>query len=200
MADSADAPAMTGELRWETLASAIDYTCPGFEVRRDGVRLPGGEETEFHALVDAPSVVVLPFTGAGDVVVVDEWRQAVGRVNRGLPAGGIEPRDDDLAATARRELVEETGYVAGSLERLVTVEPANGVADIAFTYFVARDCAPDGEQALDADETIAVSTVPWATLVETALAGDLRDGRTLLGVCYVALAGLGPPADPCGAA
>ena len=183
---------MTDALRWETLASATDYACPGFEVRRDEVRLPDGEETEFHALVDAPSVVVLPFTPDGDVVVVDEWRQAVGRLNRGLPAGGVEPDDDDLAATARRELTEETGYVAGDVERLVTVEPANGVADIEFTYLVARECRPDGEQALDANETIAVATVSWDDLVTSALAGDLRDGRTLLGVCFAALAGIEP--------
>jgi len=175
---------MAADLRWETLSSRTDYACPGFAVRRDAVRLPDGTETSFHTVVDAPAVVVLPFTPAGDVVVIDEWRQAVGRVNRGLPAGGVEPDDADLEAAARRELTEETGYVAGSMTPLVTVEPANGVGNFVFDHFVARDCRPEGERDLDHNESITVTTVGWATLLAQALAGELRDGRTLTAVLY----------------
>ncbi|MFB6359923.1 MAG: NUDIX hydrolase [Halobacteriales archaeon] len=183
---------MTEELRWETLGSDTDYACPGFTVRRDDVRLPDGTETEFHAVVDDPSVVVLPFTPDGRVVVIDEWRQAVGRVNHGLPAGGIEPDDPDPAAAARRELTEETGYVAESVEPIVTVEPANGVANFVFNYFVARECRPDGEASLDHNESIAVRTASWETLRDRALAGELRDGRSLLGVQHALLTGIEP--------
>lgn len=183
---------MSGDLRWETLASVIDYTCPGFRVRRDDVRLPDGTETDFHTVVDEPSVVILPFTPVGDVVVIDEWRQAVGRINRGLPAGSVEPEDDDRARAVRRELEEETGYVAGLVEHLVTVEPANGVANFVFSYFVARDCRPDGERSLDHNESIAVTTMAWDDLVEQARTGKLRDGRTLLGVAHAVLAGVEP--------
>ncbi|MDZ7700794.1 MAG: NUDIX hydrolase [Halobacteriales archaeon] len=183
---------MSEALRWETLGSTTDYECPGFAVRRDEVRLPDGTETDFHSVVDGPSVVVLPFTPDGDVVVIDEWRQAVGRVSRGLPAGGVEPEDPDREAAAGRELTEETGYVAESVEPLVTVEPANGLGDFVFSYHVARGCTPDGERALDDNESIAVTTVGWDALVEAALAGELRDGRSLLGVSHAALAGVGP--------
>ena len=183
---------MAEDLRWETLSSETDYACPGFAVRRDAVRLPDGTEAAFHVVVDDPSVVVLPFTPDGDVVVIDEWRQAVGRVNRGLPAGGLEPGDADLAGAARRELEEETGYVAGSVEPLVTLEPANGIGDFAFTYVVAWDCRPDGEPDRDHNESIAVTTMAWDELLERVLAGELRDGRSVLGVYHAALSGIGP--------
>jgi ADP-ribose pyrophosphatase len=189
-------------LAWELLGSTVDYTCPGFDVRRDDVRLPDGTESDYHYVDEPPAVVVLPFVeasgddendeddrdgtdgtdGESEVVVIEEWRQAVGRVSRGLPAGTTEPDDADLATAARRELAEETGYEAGTLEPLVSAEPINGVANAVHHYFVARDCTPTGERNLDFNESIRVSTTGYDGLVEEALEGEIRDGRTLLGL------------------
>jgi ADP-ribose pyrophosphatase len=182
---------------WETLYGETAYMCPGFDIQRERVRLPDGTETEFDYLSDSDSVVVVPFTPEGEVVLVEEWRQAVKRVNRGFPAGGVEPSDaDDLATTARRELEEETGYVAGSVTHLTSVEPANGFADAVFHYFVAEDCTPEGEQDLDADESISVTTAEFDSLRTAVRDGDLTDGRTAFGVLYYAAFGpSGVPGD-----
>jgi ADP-ribose pyrophosphatase len=83
MADDAD-------LAWETLDATTAYTCPGFDVVRHDVRLPDGTEAAFHYVSEPPSVVVLPFTADGEVVVIEEWRQAVDRASYGLPAGWLE--------------------------------------------------------------------------------------------------------------
>lgn len=175
------------ELAWRTLATEVDYTCPGFDVTRDDVVLPDGTEAEFHYVTDVPSVVVLPLTPDGDVVLVEEWRQAVGRVNLGLPAGTLDAPDEDPADAARRELREETGHVAADLERMTTVEPANGATDYLFHYFLARDCRSEAEQDLDHDESIRVTSAAFDDLVAAAREDDLRDGRSMLGVLYYAL-------------
>jgi ADP-ribose pyrophosphatase len=174
------------ELAWRTLGSETDYTCPGFDVVRDEVRLPDGTETDFHYVSEPPSVVVLPFTDAGEVVVIREWRQAVGRVNVGLPAGGLEEGDADVAAAARRELREETGYEAGTVEELATYEPSNGLFDSVFHYVIARGCEPTAEQQLDHNESIAVETTAFEELKARAVDGDLRDGRSALAVLQYA--------------
>ncbi|MFB6081358.1 MAG: NUDIX hydrolase [Halanaeroarchaeum sp.] len=173
---------MADELAWETGDRTVAYTCPGFDVLHEDVTLPDGTETDFDYLHDEPAVVVLPFTPDGDLVVIEEWRQAVKRVNRGLPAGSVEERDDDLAATAHRELTEETGYVAAAVEQVGTFEPANGISDAVHHYFVATGCTPDQDQRLDGNESIRVDTTDLATLREDVLAGRIRDGRTALGV------------------
>ena len=177
------------DLTWETTDSTIDYTCPGFDVRRDDVRLPDGTETDFHYVDEPAAVVVLPFTPDGDVVVIDEWRQAVGRVNRGLPAGTVEADDPVLAAAARRELREETGYEADATTHLFSAEPTNGIANSVHHYFVARGCEPSADQNLDFNESISPTTVGYDDLKRAVLAGEVRDARTVLGVLYYELAG-----------
>ena len=171
------------ELAWETLATDVAYSCPGFDVVHEDVRLPDGTETDYDYVTEPPAVVILPFTPAGEVVVIEEWRQAVDRVNRGLPAGGVEPDDADLAAAARRELREETGYRADALDPLLTVEPANGIADSVHHFFVAHGCTP-GERNPDPDESIRVGTTALGTLREAVADGELRDGRAALAVLY----------------
>ena len=183
---------MSDDLAWQTLDSETDYACPGFSVRRDDVRFPDGTEDEYHTVEEADSVVVIPFTPEDEVVVIEEWRQAVGRVSRGFPAGGIESGDHDLATTAHRELTEETGYVADEVEHLLTVEPMNGLVDTEFHYFVATDCLENGQRDLDHNESIRVDLTTWEHLRNRATDGRIRDGRTALGVLYYDLVRDGP--------
>lgn len=183
---------MADDLAWDTLDSDIAYSCPGFDIRRDRVRLTDGTEAQFDYLVDDPAVVVLPFTPDGTVVVIEEWRQAVDRVNRGLPAGGREEQDADIEATAYRELTEETGYVADRVEPLVTLEPANGITDAVHHYFVAYDCIQNGSQDLDHNESIRVDRMSYDQLREQVHRGQVRDGRTALAVLYYDLSQSGP--------
>jgi ADP-ribose pyrophosphatase len=180
MAD--DSPPETDrDLAWETGDSRVAYTCPGFDVIHDEVRLPDGTETDFDYVSEPPAVVVLPLTPAGEVVLIEEYRHAVDRVNRGLPAGSVEEGESPRAA-ARRELAEETGYSADTLAPLTTVEPANGVSDAVHHHFLARGCRPDADRDLDYNESIRVRTEPYAAFREAVRAGEVRDGRAALAV------------------
>jgi len=166
-------------LQWETLDTDIDYACPGFEVRRDDVQLPDGTQTDYHYVDESPAVVILPLTPDGDVVVIEEWRQAVDRINRGLPAGSMEG-DEEPTVAAHRELREETGYEADRIEHLLTAEPSNGIANSVHHHFVAYDCEPTAEQELDDNESIRVETVDYNEHLDSVVNDDLNDGRSAL--------------------
>lgn len=171
---------------WKTLSQELAYSCDGFDIVNETVELPDGSQTEFDYLTESESVVIIPFTGENEVVVIDEWRHAVRRYSRGLPAGSIESDEQPMAAV-HRELTEETGYEAESIEHLTTVEPSNGFSDAVFHYYAAYDCEPSGEQQLDSDETIRVSTTTVDELLAAIENDDFPDGRSAFGITYYAL-------------
>ncbi len=177
---------MADPLEWETVDEEIAYSCPGFDVIHETVRLPDGTETDFDYVSEPHAVVIVPFTTEGEVVLIEEWRHAVKRTNRGFPAGSVEPGEDREAA-ARRELTEETGYEAGETEFLTSVEPANGLLNSVHHLFVAHGCEPTDEQDLDFNESIRVETADWPDLRDGVATGEIRDGRTVTGVLYYAL-------------
>lgn len=176
-----DPPSTPTVLESQTVFQSAD-----FAVTRDRVRDPDGSDRRTEYITEPPAVVIYPYTPDGDVVVVDEWRHPVGRVNRGLPAGSVE--DEETAeAAAKRELREETGYEAATVERYFTVEPANGLSDAVHHHVVAYGCEPTATQSLDADEAIEPTTVAESALRDALETGELRDGRTALAVAVRAV-------------
>lgn len=171
-------------LEWDTIRRTRTFECEAFEVFTECVRLPNGSETRFDYVAEPPSAVVLPITVSGEVVVLEEYRHAVGRVALGLPGGSLEPGDVDMEAAAVRELHEEAGYFAQSMEPLLVAEPANGILDSERHYFKASGCEPSVGTDRDTDESIHVRTMAYDDLVDQVVDGRVRDERTVTAVLF----------------
>ncbi len=133
------------------------------------LRLPDGREVLWDLLDTPATVAVLPLTADGRVVVVSQYRPGPGRAVLSLPGGIVDPGETPAAA-AVRELREETGYAAASVEIVGEVSPAN--ATRPWYAALARGCEPVGSQALDPEEDIEV----YLLSVEE-LRSELRAGR-----------------------
>jgi ADP-ribose pyrophosphatase len=123
---------------------------------------------------------------------VRQWRQPAGRTLLEIPAGTLDRdpvtgaiEDPDLAS--RRELEEETGYRAGSWERLGTFWTAPGFASELMHLYLATDLVAAGPDRLapDADEALEIVRLPLADALAAADRGDLLDAKTLLGILWL---------------
>lgn len=123
-------------------------------VRVDDVRHPSGHESVREVVEHPGSVVVVPLTVDGRVITIRQYRHVTGREQVELPAGLLD-EGEDVGTAAARELREETGYVAGSMEELATVFVSPGYSGERSTILLARDCRDEGREA-DPDEPIAL--------------------------------------------
>lgn len=101
----------------------------------------GGERVEKDLVSFGSSVVILPIIEDGRAVFLEQWRASVNSWVLELPAGRVE-RGESMNEAALRELEEETGYRAGSLEKLASAYVAPGYSDEIIHLFIARDLTP----------------------------------------------------------
>ena len=147
-------------------------------LRVDDVRLPSGRNSVREVIEHPGSVAILPITADGDILLVRQYRYAVGREMLEIPAGLLEPGESPEAA-ARRELREETGHDAGELRRITSCFPAAGFSNERQTRFLAVNCAPVTQEA-DPDEGISLIRLPLGELDERLANDDelFQDGKT----------------------
>jgi ADP-ribose pyrophosphatase len=182
MPDDAPVPDLPEPPHDETISSRRGYDGAWVHVRVDEVRLPSGRVRPREVVEHPGAVAIVALTTAGDVLLLRQFHHAIGRSLLGLPAGTLEPGEAP-AATARRELREETGYAAGDLRELASYYTSPGYTDERLTIFLATDCAP-AAGGRDRDELISVAAVPLAAIPALVAPGpnQLHDAKSLIGL------------------
>ena len=147
----------------------------GLHVRVDEEEWPGIGTWEVVRPLDA--VGVLPLTPSGDVVLVRQFRPPVRVVVLEIPAGLLDVDGEDPRDCAERELLEETGYRATSLEPLAAYHPSVGHSSECVHLFLARtEAAP----VRAPEEGLELVRRPFGDVVAEARTGHVEDAKTAL--------------------
>ncbi len=152
-------------------------------LRQDEVQLPDGRKSIREVVVHPGAVAVVPLTSDGQIVLIRQFRYAVGETLIEIPAGTLHP-DETPEECAQRELREEIGYAAGKLERLTSLYLAPGYSTELIHLFIATELIPaDGER--EEDEILEVVKMPLKDAIAAAEKGEIRDAKTLAALFLV---------------
>ena len=158
---------------WTILSSRILVDRRWLRLHEQRVELPNGTVIEeFHRIESPDWVAVLAITPENQVVLVDQYRHGIARVSRELPAGVIDAGETPAVA-ARRELLEETGYVAEELLPIFALGPEPHRSSHLGHFFFAGNVRFSGKANPEPSEVLEVNLRPVAEVIADALGGRI---------------------------
>jgi ADP-ribose pyrophosphatase len=152
-------------------------------VHRDAVRLPDGSEGVREYIRHPGAVAIVALFDDGRVLLERQFRYPHRREFIELPAGKLEPGEPH-AETARRELLEETGYVAAYWKRIGLICPSIAYTDETIELYLARGLEKR-EAKLDQGEFLEILTPAFDEAVAMIRDGRISDSKTVAGLLWV---------------
>ncbi len=168
------------------LSSRTVYRGPVFWITTDQVDEPGGVKVRRDLIHHSGSVVVLAVDDKGPiprVLLERQYRHAANDYLWELPAGRIDPGEDELKA-AQRELIEETGYRAEHWRRILKFYASPGFMAETMSVFLASGLRR-GKAEPEDDEIIQNRLVPLPAAVKMVMKGTIQDGKTISSVLWL---------------
>lgn len=156
-----------------------------FTVQIETLTLPKGGEMRAEIVRHPGSVVIVPVTEAGEIILVRQYRPAIGRWAWELPAGTLKQGEDPREA-AVRECHEEIGLIPGRLEPLGAFFPTPGYCDEEMTFYrvssLREPTDEDADAQPDEDEDIQAEAFTLDRIKAMVAAGEVIDLKTVAGV------------------
>jgi ADP-ribose pyrophosphatase len=159
-----------------------------FTVQVESITLPSGQHLDAEIVRHPGSVVIVPVTADGEILLVRQYRHAIGRSAWELPAGSLKP-DESPRSAAIRECHEEIGLIPSHVEALGGFFPTPGYCDEEMHFYLATGLrVPESSDAAahpDEDEDIETHAFSTAVLRQMIRAGEVIDLKTVAGLALV---------------
>jgi len=166
----------------EIRQSRIHYQGPVFQVRKDDILLPNGRIAQIDVVDHRDSVTMIPLDQEGIIWFINQYRHPINKYLLELPAGVTE-EGESPENSALREIREEIGMAAGSLEEIGGFYLAPGYSTEYMHVFLATGLYPDPLQC-DTDEIIRVEKLPVKEALALAETGQLQDSKSLVALFW----------------
>ncbi len=167
----------------KVLSSRDVYKGRIINLRVDTVVLPNGRTSTREIVEHAGAVAIVPVNEKGELLMVRQYRHAVGKILLEIPAGKLEPGEEPEDC-AGRELLEETGFEAERLTRLFSLYSSPGFINEKVYLYLATGLKLKG-QNLDDDEFVDVVPVPSERVLEMIWTGEICDAKSVNGILAV---------------
>lgn len=169
--------------QFDVVDSEIVLEAPILAIRRDQVRMPGGNISAREIVEHFGAVAVVAADANNRLYLLNQWRQAAGKRLVELPAGLLDVAGEDPLEAAKRELVEEAGLEAESWSLLTDMFSSPGFAEEAVRIYLARGLrAVDKPEAHDEEADMTASWIGVEEAVAMALRGEILNGIALSGI------------------
>ena len=164
----------------KTLSSRYIFKGRAFNVRVDTVINAGGQETTREIVEHGECVAVVPVDAEGQILMVRQFRKSVEKELLEIPAGGIEPGEEPVAAV-KRELQEEIGCLPGRVERMGGFYSTPGYCTEYLYLYLAADLKPS---QLYAEDTAGIQTVSIKPrdIRRLIKSGEICDSKSIAGL------------------
>jgi len=172
------------DLTEHRVSSELVFDGALLKVYRDQVRLPDGGQGQREYIRHPGAVAVVPLFDDRSILLERQFRYPQGRVFIEIPAGKLEP-DEPHLETAKRELLEETGYSAGEWTRLGVIHTAIAYTNEAIDLFLARKLRKAGSAQLDAGEFVETLIVSFDEAITMVKDGRITDSKTVASLLFV---------------
>jgi ADP-ribose pyrophosphatase len=180
----------------KVLESKYAFADRWLRLRSDRVLLPGDRLPAPCTIFEYPDWVdVIALTGDRNVVLVDQYRHAVGEIRTEFPAGMVDEAEEPIVAI-KRELLEETGYASQEWHLLGSAAVNPALQTNRIHCFLALGAQKVAEQDLDEGEAIRTHELPLPELVEQVEAGSLELPALQLASLYLLQSYLRRSTDP----
>ena len=166
---------------WRVLTSTVKYQNPWISVREDQVLNPSGGAGIYGVVtMKNKAIGIVPVDADGNTWLVGQYRYPLNEYSWEIPMGG-GPVELDVLESARRELREETGLLAGRWTRIARLHTSNSVTDEEGFVFLAEDLTA-GETEPEETEALRLWKLPLAEAVQMALDDRITDGISVAGL------------------
>ena len=172
----------------KTLSSQQIYDGRAVKLRVETVAKPGGKTTTREIVEHSDCVAVVVLDSKNNVILVRQFRKAVGKILLEIPAGGIAPGEQPIACV-RRELQEEIGYLPNKIDKLGGFYSTPGYCTEYLHLYVATHLMPSQLEAEDTED-IEVVRVPLSRIPELIDSGEICDSKSVAGLLRVVSLGL----------
>ena len=164
----------------KTIKEERKYTANNINVDKLTVLLPDGKEATRDIVRHPGACAVVAINDKGKMVMVEQYRKPNDMISIEIPAGKLD--ENELPEIcAKRELEEETGYIAGNVKKVFTVHSSPGFCDEELHIFLATDLILESA-CPDEDEFISSKEYSIPDLLQMVIQGEITDAKTIIGI------------------